>query len=389
MPKINDLGVLCCGCGACSASCRFEALEIRGDTFGFARPIVDANRCVECGSCDRVCPVLNDLTPNYNRHVLWAVANNESLLDSSSSGGIFGLLAHSVIKRNGIVYGAMFQDRCLSLSHNGAWSLDDLELLKRSKYLQSNIGRNTFEEIRAYLESGRRVLFSGTPCQVTGVRRYLGKLASSAHFTCVDVVCHGVPSPKLWDRYIGYLSQRLGSGIKEVNFRSKKPDWQNFHFLIEADNGAILDVPFPGDWYCRAFLKNASLRPSCFDCRCKNRSGSDLTLGDFWGIDELLPSLDGSRGVSAVIVNTEAGERLVSEISEHYSYGSVDLADVLKGNQCLVDSVQPFQEYSAFMEDLALDLPVSKLIKRWPFRPHLWQRAASRIGRFIKHLSAR
>lgn len=203
-PSITELGERCCGCGACAARCVQGCIAMERDACGFAHPSVDGECCVGCGVCDAVCPVLDVPEPDGCASVLWAKAEDAGLLDRSSSGGVFGLLARDVLSRGGVVSGAAWFDGCRELRHVLVEVEAELDSVMRSKYVQSSVGPEIYGGIRDALRAGRPVLFCGTACQVAGMRSYLGGLADSELFLGVDVICHGVPSPKLWGRWLAF-----------------------------------------------------------------------------------------------------------------------------------------------------------------------------------------
>ena len=269
---------------------------------GFSYPVVDQSQCVDCHLCERVCPFLNEATPCEPVDCLAAASDDDGIRRASSSGGIFTLLANDVLSRGGVVFGARF-DAEWTVRHDYAETLEDMVALRRSKYVQSVIG-NSFKLARQFLDQGREVLFAGTPCQIAALRLFLGGKKLPKLFM-VDVVCHGVPSPKVWKEYL--QSKSRGKEVSVVNFRDKSTGWRNYSLRI---NKWCRHHDF--DYYMVCFLSNCSLRPSCFNCPAKSgRSGSDITLGDLWGVERLAPSLSDNKGTSLVIVNTEAGKALV------------------------------------------------------------------------------
>lgn len=220
-PRVVSLGDRCCGCGACAARCPKSCIAMEPDDCGFLHPTVDASGCVGCGACDAVCPALNAPGEDGCEFALWAKAHDVGLLDRSSSGGVFGLLAGDALSRGGVVAGAAWTDGCRELRHVLVEDRPALGAVMRSKYVQSAVGRGVFEGVRAALREGRPALFAGTACQVAGMRSYLGKLADSDLFLGVDVICHGVPSPELWSRWVDYRGEAFGSDVCDVNMRRK------------------------------------------------------------------------------------------------------------------------------------------------------------------------
>lgn len=392
--KISFLGESCCGCGACAARCTKVCISMEPDAYGFLRPVVDGDVCVGCGACDAACPVLNLPSEDNVVKAFWAKANDDAILDRSSSGGMFALLACDVLSHGGIVAGAAWMDGCQELQHVVIECKKDLDPLMRSKYVQSSVSRKVYESIREALRAGRHVLFCGTACQVAGIRSYLGKQADSDLFFGVDVICHGVPSPEVWRRWIGYVEDRDAEEIHSVNFRSKITGWLSYsvmyEYIKEKDSAPRFSVTkYKDDWYMRAFLANASLRGSCFSCPFKRRCGSDITLGDYWGVQRQHPEVLINGGVSAVIGNTRKGIEVFSRISDSMTFGDSSFKKIVSGNPALVCSVQAFVNRDEFFSAFAAGISISEMMKRWDFEPSFRWKAISFMKRFLKRILRR
>lgn len=391
LPSINMLGDNCCGCGACAAKCPQKCLEMHPDSCGFTHPSINVERCIGCGMCDAVCPVINVPEQDMCSLAMWAKTIDVALLDRSSSGGIFGLLAQNTLTQEGVVVGAAWTNGCRGLRHVLVESKEHLDSIMRSKYVQSSVGGEIYKGVRDALSHGRKVLFCGTACQVAGMRSYLGKLADSDLFLSVDVICHGVPSPELWRRWLEHIEIREGSSVRNVNFRSKITGWLSYsvmyEYITEKDNTLIFSsTEFTKDWYMRAFLKNASLRPSCFACPFKRSCGSDITLGDFWGIGQQHPDAPIEGGVSAVLGNTSKGIRAIDLPCSSLLHGESSPDKVVVENPALVRPPKPHPEYDAFLRSVSDGAPIPEMVKRWNLKlepkPNLTQMAK----RFVKKL---
>lgn len=394
LPSITELGERCCGCGACAARCSQGCIVMERDACGFAHPSVDNGRCVGCGACDAVCPVLDIPEPDECASVLWAKAEDAGLLDRSSSGGVFGLLACDTLLRGGVVSGAAWTDGCRELRHVLVEHEGDLDPLMRSKYVQSSVGPEVYRGIRDALRAGRPALFCGTACQVAGMRSYLGKLADSDLFLGVDVICHGVPSPGLWRKWLAFKESEVAGEIREVNFRSKITGWLSFsvmyEYMTEKDRASHFSTNrFADDWYMQAFLRNASLRSSCLSCPFKRRCGSDITLGDFWGVGGQHPEVPVEGGVSAVLANTGEGAAAVERASDGMSSGPSSFGRVAAGNSALVRPVTPYPGRDAFLAAVADGAPVPDMMRRWNFEPTFKRRIASKAKGVAKKLLGR
>lgn len=393
-PKVASLGDACCGCGACAARCPKSCISMKPDAWGFLCPSVDAAACVGCGACDAACPALSIPEEDGCESALWAKARDAGLLDRSSSGGVFGLLARDALSRGGVVAGAAWVEGCRELQHVLVKDGSALDSIMRSKYVQSSVGREVYEGVRGALREGRPALFAGTACQVAAMRSYLGKLADSDLFLGVDVICHGVPSPELWRRWLAYVESREWGEVHGVNFRSKTTGWLSYsvmyEYMTEKDGASrFSSEKFSEDWYMRAFLRNASLRPSCLACPFKRRSGSDLTLGDFWGVQAQHPEVPVEGGVSAIVCNTDRGTAAVSRISGSIDSGETSFDKVVAGNSALVRPVQPYPDRDSFMVAVADGTPIPDMMNRWNFEPTLKQKMALKAKNAIKKVIRR
>lgn len=295
---------LCCGCGACAQACQHNCILMKEDDEGFSYPYIEESKCINCGLCKKTCPFNSCLQEVIPLISFAAINVNSQERAQSSSGGIFSLIADTIIKQKGIVFGAKF-DKDWLVCHTSVESLEELNTLRGSKYLQSRIGEE-YRHAEVELKKGRKVLFCGTPCQISGLKHYLQK--DYDNLITVDFVCHGVPSPKLWQWYLNHIPSIRSSIITGVCFRDKTNGWSNYEIRIDHSDVSVNDayaVPFWSDSYMKAFLSNLSLRPSCYSCKVKcGRSHSDITLGDFWGVEKVAPSYYDDKGTSLVLANT-------------------------------------------------------------------------------------
>ncbi len=328
MLRINEKAN-CCGCGTCVRICPRHCVKLVSDSEGFLYPTVCETSCVRCGKCLKVCPMRLSAKSVSPAGVYAAVNKDESVRMRSSSGGVFSLLAEYVIARGGVVFGAAF-DGDMKVVHTHAETLDGIVLFRGSKYVQSDMG-SAFMDAERFLRSGREVLFSGTPCQIAGLKSFLGK--DCPNLLTIDFVCHGVPSPGIFKEYLA--SQP--APVTGVNFRDKRTGWKNYSVTVTTSSGEE-SQHFDDDEYMCAFLGNLSLRPSCYRCRFRSgRSASDITLGDFWGIDKLRPELDDDKGVSLVIANNEEADHLLKALG--CSLAEMSLEDAARHNPSVSESV--------------------------------------------------
>lgn len=324
----------CCGCSACAMVCPKGCIQMQQDIEGFYYPKLNLQDCIECKRCITVCPVnqKNNLISKEKKKI-WAYAgNNINLLEqySSSSGGIFILLANWIIQKGGVVFGAVF-NQDFYVRHIGIESKEQVKQMQGSKYVQSNL-EDTFLQAKTYLEKGRMVLFSGTPCQIEGLLHFIKK--PYENLITVDLLCTGVPSPKVWADYLKYRTEQAqAKEIKSINFRDKSGGWENYRICFSFDNGIEYSNSSREDSYMRGFLSGAFLQKACYNCKFKSeKRNSDLTLGDFWGIKKELPEQYNPYGVSAILIHSEKGEKLIKELNE-IQLTEVSVESILRGNK--------------------------------------------------------
>lgn len=318
----------CCGCEACGQVCPRRCIDFSADGEGFLYPKVNLELCVNCGLCERVCPVINQADPVMPRSVFAAKSKLLSERMASSSGGIFPLLAKNAIARGGVVFGAAF-DENLNVRHSHVETEAQLRAFSGSKYVQSRIG-NSFRLAADFLKAGRFVLFSGTPCQISGLKKFLGK--DYENLFALEVICHGAPSPKVFSDYLSIFSD---SKPTSVYFRDKSLGWKLFSIrLCDGENHEIISESLRDNPYMQGFLKDLYLRPSCHACPAREgKSGADIILGDFWGVGNYYPEFDDDKGVSVVVVNSDKGEKYFDELDVEKIETSYEKA--LRGNPAL------------------------------------------------------
>ncbi len=303
----------CCGCNACVQRCPKRCIVMQEDDEGFLYPHVDESLCIDCGLCDKICPMLNGDEPQEPQQVLAVKNHNEEERMKSSSGGVFIALAKQTLAKGGVVFGAVFDEKW-EVKHTWAETLEGVYPMMGSKYLQSRI-EDSFKDAERFLKQGREVLFTGSPCQIAGLRKFLRK--DYENLLAVDFICHGVPSPGVWRRYLNEIIQHT-QHISNVEFRNKQLGWKNFSFHLrynEKDKTISILSPFKENPFMTAFLRDIILRPSCYACKHKGgRSLSDITIADFWGIDSVLPEMDDDKGTSLVFLNTLKGLEYIAPL---------------------------------------------------------------------------
>ena len=285
------------------------------DAEGFLRPAIDAARCVRCGACERACPVLAPGAPDPAPMCYAARTGDHALRLASSSGGIFTELARDILAKGGVVFGVILEPPALVAIHDAAEDEAGFAAMRGSKYVQSD-PRDTFRQARAALRAGRPVLYSGTPCQIAGLRRFLGR--PEPDLLAVEIVCHSAPSPAVWAVAVRELTSRLGETPRTVRFRGKTDggSWRSGRFVWTLADGREGGAPFNATPYAAAFFGFLCSRPSCARCVAKGgASGADLTIGDLWGAERLCPEWDDPSGVSVVAAHTERGRAALDAIA--------------------------------------------------------------------------
>ena len=307
----------CSGYAACFNACPKGAISMVEDAEGFSRPQIDESACVHCGLCDKSCPVLNPVAlnpPSPKALACWAL--DDSVRLDSTSGGAFSELALAVLREGGVVF-ASGCDENLYLRVRRIENESDLGSVRQSKYWQSDVG-TSLREIKGALKEGRRVLFVGTPCQVAGARAYLGDLQNDPLLWTADLICGGAPSPGVFRKYLDYLRETLGRGIRSINMRDKTKSWEFPRTSVVLEDGSKRILREEKDWFKTGFYNRLFNRPCCDECPYANKTRvGDLTIGDYWGLGSLDPvSYPKKKGVSAVLCNTPRGEMAIEAIKE-------------------------------------------------------------------------
>ena len=373
----------CCGCTACKYICPNNCIRLDEDEEGFLYPKIETARCINCGLCEKVCPMLNTRSELLPLGTYAAINEDENIRKKSSSGGVFSLLAEWAIGSGGVVYGARYNSDWMVIT-DSIDSLEEIYLFRGSKYMQSNLN-DSYLECREILKEGRLVLFCGTPCQISGLKNYLR--CQYDNLITVDFVCHGVPSPRVWRRYLEELFPREGDRvISDINFRDKKNGWKQFRLVIDyiedGQRNSIASV-YTENIFMRAFLSDLILRPSCYQCPVKcGRSHADITIGDLWGAEYIVPDMDDNQGISLVMTNTSKGEELFKKIP--VKEFPIEYIDVCKYNSAIVEASRPHLRRSEFFKGLEQTKSISESIK-YSLRPTFRQRL-SLIRQFIRSL---
>lgn len=330
----------CCGCGACQAVCPRNAIEMVEDEYGFIYPKINESKCVNCDLCKKTCAYMNPKRMNDDKTVYVAASKNDENLKKSASGGVFFELANSIIFDDGIVYGVSmeFENDKLTPKHIRVDNQEDLKKLQGSKYVQSECG-NIYKSVKKDLIEGRKILFSGTPCQIEGLKSFL-QYKEYENLFLVDIICHGVPSRKMFQDYINNFEVKNNCKVKEFYFRDKEKGWGLFFKIIYEKNGKIEKIVKPSyeSSFYQLFLDSSIYRENCYECpyAIENRN-SDLTIGDFWGINQEYPdiNINSTKGVSCIIANTIKGINVIEKYGSNLFNMNSEFEKVAKHNHQL------------------------------------------------------
>lgn len=334
MGNISKIGTNCCGCRACGQICPVTAIAFQSDTEGFIQPHIDSTICINCGKCLKICPIENPNVFDQAQQIGYAAKiTAKNHLAHSSSGGIFYALAKTTIDNGGFVCGCG-TDHDFMPVHRMISDLKEIRNLQGSKYVQSDMN-TIFTQTRERLEEGSSVLFSGTPCQIAGLRNFLGK--DYPQLYCIDLICHGVPSRKLYAAYLEWLGKNRGGKVIRHEFRNKqRHKWSlTMRADIEMHGGKVKKLIRMAslDPYYHNFLQGTTYRESCYKCPyAQPKRTGDLTIGDFWGVEKTHPHLYDINGVSCVLINTNKGKLLWSKATPLISSEQVTIEAIIKFN---------------------------------------------------------
>ncbi len=385
MVAIKDK-IACCGCSACASVCPQKCIKMTEDEEGFRYPTVNLNNCIKCGLCEKICPVKNQTgnqEPNKNSFIkaYAAYIKEENIRNSSSSGGIFSALAEWILKNNGVVFGASF-DENMFVHHIAITENAELSKIRGSKYVQSDL-ESTFLEEKQCINGGYKVLFTGTECQVEGLKSYLGKQGNDDNLITVDILCHGVPSIKLWSIYLKWQESEHNATVTKISFRDKKYGWKKFATRIEFSDGSVYEQVNSEDPFMRMFLANICLRPSCHKCKFKgiNRC-SDITLGDCWQVERHSPEMDDDGGTSVVLIHSSKGEKIYRNVRKKIIDKEIEIKDAIPKDAESLNSATSHMNRSKFFRELQRGATIPELLNLLDLS--FWQKAQRKIKRIIQ-----
>lgn len=341
----------CCGCTACVSCCPSKAIVMKPDYEGFLYPVVDDSKCIDCGKCIKVCK--NVKFYNEPQHIYACWSKEDSLRAKSSSGGIFSMLAERTLAHEGKVCAVGYSEDCTECLHKIISSPEELDDLRRAKFVQSK-KYDVYIRIKELLLEGQEVLFCGTPCEVGGLHQFLNKPFDNL-ITC-DIICGCVSSPGVYRTYIEFLNKKYNSNVVSVNFKDKRAGWRGKAIAVKFANGEEYLNSILDDDYCVSFHSRYNIRPSCFNCKYRSlKRGADFTLGDFWAIEQYQPEYDDNKGTSFVLTNTSKADKILNELDINKHLMDIDYEEYSsKFNWCMHRNpwTMPEEDRKQFYEDV-------------------------------------
>lgn len=371
----------CCGCHACVQACPKQCIKFDEDEQGFCYPHVIEELCVDCSLCEKVCPCINQSEPRKPLKVYAAINPNKKIRMNSSSGGIFTLLGEAVIDEGGVVFGARF-DENWEVVHGYTETKKGLEVFRGSKYVQSRIG-NTYKQVQKFLKKGQQVLFSGTPCQIAGLKKFLKK--EYDNLLTVDIICHGVPSPAVWRNFLNESAEK--ENLVDINFRDKNGySWKKYgmSFIYKDSKCSTLAKD---NLFFKGYLQGLYLRPSCYSCPAKSsKSCADITIGDFWGIEYIDKNMDDNIGTSIIIVSSKQGTEFINSLN--LTIADMPIGRSLDYNVSYSKSTDKTYQSNSFFNDLysqnvSTCESISRNLKRYSIIEKIVIVLKTRIRRFL------
>lgn len=353
----------CYGCRNCENICPTKAIKMKENNEGFLIPVIEKEKCINCGLCNKKCPFLNIKEDNTNVQLrMWysCYMKDEKKRQESSSGGIFPLLADWILQSDGYVCGCIWNNE-IEAVHVVSNKKEDIDRMKGSKYVQSNL-ENIVEELKALLKDERKVLFTGTPCQVAAIKNYF---LDEPNLYTMAVICEGVASPKVWREYKNYIEKKNNSKIENVKFRCKDIGWEPPIMKIFFENGKVKSqLTFSANIFGQGFLQGLFYRNSCNNCQYKLENyNADIIVGDLWGASNELLKLTNNKGISAVFVNTLKGKELFGKIKENMVFELIDFQRVIKENKMIIESRKKHKNREKFFDNIN-DVDIKTNIKK-------------------------
>ena len=376
---------LCCGCGTCAVACPKNCIGMAEDSEGFRYPAIEQTQCVCCRVCEMVCPIIASQHLSQDTTAVAVQNKNDIVRMESTSGGVFSVLAEYVLVKGGLVCAAVYDEKYI-VSHVLTDHPSGIGAMRGAKYVQSR-SENCFPRIKKELLEDRYVLFVGTPCQTAGLSQYLGRTYET--LILVDMICHGVPSPKVWENYLmeRQTSDAPKSKFKDINLRNKETGWSRYSYSvkIQYQNGMEYQMPQEQDLFMRGFIQNLYLRPSCSRCKFKGiERCSDLTLGDCWGIWDIAPEFDDNHGTSLLLIHSETGRQVWDSISSKFRIYSLSIDQAIARNPSAICCSMPHPKREHFFNELHSDQLITEVIQNCLIpqaQNGFLQRLSKKIGR--------
>lgn len=341
----------CCGCTACVAVCTKNAIVMKEDEEGFLYPTVDGERCIGCGACERVCPVIHTKQEKSFEQAAYIIQHKDAaVLRESTAGGAFTAIAQYVLSKKGIVYGVELGEDFVA-RHVAVEDASELFRFRNSKYVQSSVGEETYRQVKSFVESGKHVCFSGTPCQIEGLKSYLNK--DYSNLITVDVVCRAVPSPLIFRKYIEYQQHALSDNIISVRFRDKHYGYKysTLNVITDKNHGAYHQGVESDPWL-RAFFSNICNRPACHFCHFRKQYRvSDFTIWDCFNVGRFSKELDNDKGATRILIHTENGRNVFEIIKNDFYYISIAPEEAVAGVKEIRESVEQNEKREVFFAD--------------------------------------
>lgn len=384
MQKLNKEA--CTGCGACYNICPMEAITIKEDEYGFYKPVIDEHKCTNCGLCEKTCPLDNYDSKNNPPKAFSLINKDENIRLKSASGGAFSAFAKYILEQNGVVYGVIY-DENMQVIHSRATTFQEVEKMYSSKYVQSNT-RDTFKQAKKDLEDGKYVLFSGTPCQIAGLKSYLRKTYDN--LITVDLICHGVPSTTIFEKYKKeFMQNKPNEKLININFRSKIKGWETYTIENTTNRKSYYINRF-NDLFMKAFIADIAINNSCLKCEFSAIPRiADITIGDFWGVDDYDKTLNDQKGLSIILVNSKKGQDFLKLADNHIKIIEVPLEVAIKGNPNIHSSSKAHKSRAEFLEELCVqNKPLKYCVKKYiktPVHITLYRLLPKFVKDFIKY----
>lgn len=379
----------CTGCKACQQICPVKCITMVKDQEGFEYPIKDESKCIECNLCKKVCPIINEIKPNKIVQEVYAMkSSDEDILFKSSSGGAFTAILESFKDENIVVFGVKFDEK-FNVIHDYVTDKKDSYIFRKSKYVQSDIKEN-YIKVKNFLENGKKVIFTGTPCQIAGLRRFLNREYNE--LLLIDIICHGVPSQKVFNKYIEEIKNKYKKEIKKIVFREKtlkNKIYNSKNLKIEFTDGKKIIENSIENPYLRGYHNNLFSRPSCENCIFANsRRISDITIADCWGIDKKYKNMDVHKGVSMIVVNSIKGQKIIKNIKSNNELIELDLEFAVKNNGQFREPIKfnpSREEFFKNLDKIKFSKLVNKYVKKKRFRRLVSILLPNKLKKFLKN----